>query len=71
LAKYARANDLQHHLGKFFYPLFHRMLTKIIFLFLVQEIKYEKVLASTDGIDIKSSKEFSFVITPSTDYFTT
>jgi hypothetical protein len=71
LAKYARANDLQHHLGKFLYPLFHRMLTKIIFLFLVQEIKYEKVLASTDGIDIKSSKEFSFVITPSTDYFTT
>ena len=41
------------------------------FLFSVQEIKYEKVLASTDGIDIKSSKEFSFVITPSTDYFTT
>jgi hypothetical protein len=26
LAKYARANDLQHHLGKFIYPLFHRML---------------------------------------------
>jgi hypothetical protein len=44
---------------------------KINFSVSVQEIKYEKVLASTDGIDIKSSKEFSFVITPSTDYFTT
>jgi hypothetical protein len=41
-----------------------------VFLFLVQEIKYEKILPTFDGEDLKSSQEFYFVIPPSLDYFT-
>jgi hypothetical protein len=38
--------------------------------FLVQEIKYEKIIPTHDGVDLRTSKEFSFVINPSTEYFT-
>jgi hypothetical protein len=45
--------------------------TRVHFLFFpVQECKYEKVHPTLDGIDYKSSKLFSFTISPSTEYFT-
>jgi hypothetical protein len=40
------------------------------FLYAVQEIKYEKVYPTMDAADYKTSKQFNFVITPSTDFFT-
>ena len=36
----------------------------------MQEVKYEKILPTFDGNDLRTSNEFSFVVTPSTDYFT-
>jgi len=40
------------------------------YIFLVTEIKYEKIPAILDGNDFDSSKEFRFHIPPSSDYFT-
>ena len=37
---------------------------------LVQEVKYERVLPTHDGADLRTSTEFNFVVKPSTDYFT-
>jgi hypothetical protein len=42
----------------------------LFFLCIVQEIKYEKILPTIDGLNIQESTEFSFLIPPSLDYFT-
>ena len=36
----------------------------------MQEVKYERVLPTHDGADLRTSTEFNFVVKPSTDYFT-
>ena len=42
----------------------------IIFLLLVNEIKYEQIPALLDGDDFNTSNEFRFVVPARSDYFT-
>jgi hypothetical protein len=42
----------------------------LMFLVAVQELKYEKISPLMDAADFNTSKQFNFVILPSTEYFT-
>ena len=42
----------------------------LMFLVAVQELKYEKSSPLMDAADFNTSKQFNFVILPSTEYFT-
>ena len=37
---------------------------------LVQEVKYERVYPTLDAADYATAKQFNFVVSPSTEYFT-
>jgi len=75
LAKYARSAEYFNQLGilspyKNMYHICIYCVLYCFFVIIVQEFKYEKVYPTLDGIDYKTSKQFSFTITPSTEYFT-